>query len=49
MNNKEHLLQELDIFIENITAYRDALRQEDRQKLFELLEEGRKIKGEIDG
>lgn len=49
MNNKEHLLQELDLFIENITAYRDALRQEDRQKLFELLEEGRKIKGEIDG
>ncbi len=49
LHNRDHLLQEMEIFIENISAYRDALRERDAEKLHDLLEEGRKIKGEIDG
>lgn len=49
LENKENLLKELDIFINNLNQYRDALDNEDKDKLRELLCEGRRIKEEIDG
>ncbi|MBE7024696.1 MAG: prephenate dehydrogenase [Ruminococcaceae bacterium] len=49
MENRTYLLEELDGLLENLTAYRDALQAEDEETLRRLLEEGRRIKGEIDG
>lgn len=49
IENKEALVHELDIFIDNISAYRDAIASEDADTLYELLETGKKCKEEIDG
>lgn len=49
LENREPLLCELSGIIENLTAYREALEKEDGETLWHLLEEGRRIKGEIDG
>lgn len=48
MANKENILNELDIFIENTLKYRKAIEENDSQKLIELLDEGRRIKAEVD-
>lgn len=39
-DNKDNVIKELDIFIDNITKYRNALLENDEQKLKVLLEEG---------
>lgn len=49
LENKENLLFELDTYIDNLTAYRDALKNEDAEALTALLEEGKKRKEEVDG
>lgn len=49
LENREPLLEELDGIIDNLSAYRDAIKAEDSEKLWQLLDEGRRIKGEIDG
>lgn len=49
IENKEALVHELDIFIENVSAYRDAIASEDADTLYELLETGKKCKEDIDG
>ncbi len=49
MENGDFLLDELDNFIENVTAYRDAIKNKDEELLYKLLDDGRRIKGEIDG
>ena len=49
MENRDYLLAELDNFIDNVTAYRDAIKEGDGKLLRDLLDEGRRIKGEIDG
>lgn len=49
LENKENLLFELDTYIDNLTAYRDALKNEDAQSLTALLEAGKKCKEEVDG
>jgi len=49
LENKEHLLYELDIFIDELVKYRDALKNEDADMLRELLYEGKKCKEEVDG
>ena len=45
-DNREYLIDELDIFIENITQYRDALRTNDLAKLTSLLDEGSQMKSQ---
>ena len=40
--NKEFLLNEVDIFIENMKQYREALANLDRDKMMSLLAEGKK-------
>lgn len=44
LENKEPLVEELDILIENITKIINAIKSEDRQALAELLEQGHKVK-----
>ncbi|MEE5993372.1 MAG: prephenate dehydrogenase [Oscillospiraceae bacterium] len=41
MENKDSLLQELDILISNLQNYRDALSNGDEQKVYELIRQGR--------
>ena len=48
MENKDFLLQELDILLDNLGKYRAALVQENQQGMKELLKEGRLIKEEVD-
>ncbi len=47
--NKEPLLFEIETVIASLTAYRDALRDGDKEKMQSLLREGRLRKEEIDG
>lgn len=49
MENKENVLQELDFYIQSLSAYRDAIASDDMPNLISLLEEGKKRKEEVDG
>lgn len=47
--NRDFLINELDIFIEELGKYRKALCDGDAPKMRELLDEGRRLKEEVDG
>lgn len=47
--NRKNVLQELDIYIESLQAYRSAIADENAEQLIDLLDEGRKRKEEVDG
>ncbi len=49
MQNRENLLFEVDTIIESLKQYRDALADGDAPRLRALLDEGRRIKEEVDG
>ena len=49
LENKGHLLQELDWYIAALQQYRDAMADDDAPRLRQLLDEGRIRKKEIDG
>lgn len=49
LENKENVLFELEYYINSLTAYRDALEQNNMAALVTLLEEGKKRKEEVDG
>ena len=49
LENKENVLFELDTYISNLTAYRDAIANDDNAALTALLEEGKRCKEEVDG
>ncbi len=42
--NKENLLYELDILLSNLLAYKDALNDNDEERLSKLLEQGNQLK-----
>lgn len=46
LDNRDNLLYHLDLLLENLTEYRDALKQRDEEKLLDLIEEGRQIQEE---
>jgi prephenate dehydrogenase len=48
MDNNDFLIKELDSFIGEINRYREALAAKDINELRELLEEGSRLKGELD-
>ena len=48
MDNSDFLIKELDGFIGEITSYRDALAAGDGDSLKKLLEEGSRLKAELD-
>jgi len=49
LDNREHVLMELDVLINNLTQYRDAISDRDEDTLIALLEEGKRRKEEVDG
>lgn len=49
LENRDNLLFELDTYLENLTAYREALADSDRETLTQLLQQGRDRKQEVDG
>ena len=49
MENKDCLLRELNILIDNLSAYRDAMEANDQAELTRLLDEGKRRKEEVDG
>ena len=49
MENKDCVLEELDTYLKNLQAYRDAIAQDDLIGLTALLEEGKQRKEEVDG
>ena len=49
LENREHVLTELDTLLTSLTAYRDAVAEGDQEKLIALLDEGRKRKEAVDG
>ena len=48
MDNNDFLIKELNSFIDAVTSYRDALTDQDMGKLKILLEEGSRLKQELD-
>lgn len=49
MENRDFVLEELDTYLTNLQAYRDALAGADTPALMALLERGKKCKEEADG
>lgn len=49
MQNRDNLLFEVDTIIHALNQYRDALERGDAQRMRDLLDEGRRIKAEVDG
>ena len=49
LENKEHLIKELSFFINAMSEYKDAIENEDKDRLRSLLAYGRKCKEEVDG
>ena len=49
LENKDNLLTEINCIIDSLIAYRDCLVNNDRETLTAILEEGKRIKEEIDG
>jgi len=48
IENRDHLLHELDLFLASLHEYRDALQNEDFARLQSLLLDGKRLKEEID-
>jgi prephenate dehydrogenase len=49
LENDDCLTRELDVLIENLTQYRTAIANGDREHLCRLLDDGRRRKEEVDG
>ncbi|MBP3634340.1 MAG: prephenate dehydrogenase [Oscillospiraceae bacterium] len=49
LENGDYMLSELDVLIENLSKYRAAIAGDDFPALRQLLDDGRKIKEEVDG
>ena len=47
--NKENILFELETYIDSLQKYKDAISHEDQGTLIALLDEGRRMKEEVDG
>ena len=47
-DNREALLPEVEGLVERLTEYRDALRDDDRQRMMQLLRDGREIKESLE-
>lgn len=49
LDNKENLVHEIDLLIEHLSEYKEAIAAEDSETLRKLLQEGKTLKEEIDG
>ena len=48
LENKDHLMEELDLVIGHLREYRDAMADDDADRLRSLLAEGRICKEKVD-
>ena len=49
LENRDNVLFELDYYIDSLKKYQQAIRENDMEKLVQLLDEGKKRKEEVDG
>ena len=49
LENKDHVLTELETMIQHLEQYRSAIAQQDHEALVSLLDEGKRRKEEVDG
>ena len=49
LENKDHVLKELEFYIHSLEQYRDAVKTDDCNALIALLDEGKRRKEEVDG
>lgn len=49
LENRDYMLREMDTLIDNLQSYRNSIAANDFSSLCQLLDEGRKIKKEVDG
>ena len=49
LENKDYLLSEINGLMEHLDAYRRAMEEDNREELITLLDEGKRIKEEVDG
>ena len=49
MDNRDYLLRELDMLIDNLNEYKEALKNNDTEIMIGLLTDGKKRKEEVDG
>ena len=49
LENRDNLLKEIDILIDNLGQYRDAIENNYREELKRIFAEGKAIKEEVDG
>lgn len=49
LENKDFVLEELECYIQSLSAYRDAIRSDNKEELTRLLEEGKQRKEAVDG
>ena len=49
LENQDFMLQEMDVLLGSLQAYREAIAENDFDGLRQLLDEGRRIKAEVDG
>ena len=48
LENSENLITEIDLMIENLQKYSNALKEKDEEKIRDLLREGRLMKEAVD-
>lgn len=49
LSNRENILSELDFYINSLCQYKEAIEKNDAETLYNLLDEGRRKKEEVDG
>lgn len=49
LENRDNLIKEMDTLITELSKYKKALEESDYRSLYALLDEGRRIKSEVDG
>jgi prephenate dehydrogenase len=49
LENKDFVLEELDFYIQSLSAYREAIADGSSDRLIALLDEGKRRKEEVDG
>ena len=49
LENRDNLINEIDSIVNNLVQYKEAMENNDREKLEELLRDGKNLKEQIDG
>jgi prephenate dehydrogenase len=49
LDNPDHLCEEIERLIQHLQEYKEAIKDGDRDRLFNLLKEGRELKAVVDG